>query len=38
MLTVFHRAPEGAADPDAVTSSVIAPARFVPLIGNEGFS
>jgi protein-L-isoaspartate(D-aspartate) O-methyltransferase len=38
MLTVFRRAAEGAADPDTVTSNVIAPARFVPLIGSEGFS
>jgi protein-L-isoaspartate(D-aspartate) O-methyltransferase len=38
MLTVFRRADEAAADPDTVTSNVIAPARFVPLIGNEGFS
>lgn len=38
MLTLFRRAPEGAADPDALTSNVIAPARFVPLIGSEGFS
>jgi protein-L-isoaspartate(D-aspartate) O-methyltransferase len=37
MLTVFRRAPEGASDPDALTSDVIAPARFVPLIGSEGF-
>jgi protein-L-isoaspartate(D-aspartate) O-methyltransferase len=37
MLTVFHRAGEGAADPDAITSRVIAPARFVPLIGSEGY-
>jgi protein-L-isoaspartate(D-aspartate) O-methyltransferase len=38
MLTVFRRAAEGAVDPDTVTSNVIAPARFVPLIGSEGFS
>jgi protein-L-isoaspartate(D-aspartate) O-methyltransferase len=38
MLTLFRRAPEGASDPDAVASTVIAPARFVPLIGDEGFS
>jgi protein-L-isoaspartate(D-aspartate) O-methyltransferase len=38
MLTVFRRAAEGDADPDTVTSDVIAPARFVPLIGSEGFS
>jgi protein-L-isoaspartate(D-aspartate) O-methyltransferase len=38
MLTLFRRAPEGSSDPDSFGSTVIAPARFVPLIGSEGFS
>jgi protein-L-isoaspartate(D-aspartate) O-methyltransferase len=37
MLTLFHRATEASGDPNTFTSTVIAPARFVPLIGSEGF-
>ena len=33
MLTVFHRSPDGA----EVTRSALAPARFVPLLGSDGF-
>ncbi len=37
MLTAFRRSAKPSADPDSFERRVIAPARFVPLIGSEGF-
>ena len=37
MLTVFRRLPDGPGGDSAFEQRVIAPARFVPLIGSEGF-
>jgi protein-L-isoaspartate(D-aspartate) O-methyltransferase len=37
LLTVFRRAPDAAEGEAALTSEVIGPCRFVPLIGREGF-
>ena len=37
MLTVFRRVPGEGGGPGNIEQRVIAPARFVPLIGDEGY-
>jgi protein-L-isoaspartate(D-aspartate) O-methyltransferase len=37
MLTAFRRLPGEGGEPGRIEHRVIAPARFVPLIGDEGF-